>query len=231
MIDLDTPPWAEAEQLEEDRSEPSVDLFAHRGKTGKEVRKVPKGTVEGELDAELGYVPPKGDEIQKIVDVLEENDFATYKDMAKHLHKMLFSMVRNREWWTLYRGGYSFEGLEPTEGAIRRWGAKRFHPNMPLRFAKITGEGILVANEEAMTAEILADEARAAFWRGGICEECGHLGEMHVEFLQGRPKPDDKNQPGKCTAPLPAGPRRAGSGSKGQKTCGCDYALKQGVRR
>lgn len=223
-----TAPWLDSD--EEDQSEASVDLFAHRGKAGPETRKVPKGYEDSVLDADLGYVPPKGDEIQRIEDMLSENDFATYRDMAKAIHKMVFEMVRSREWWTLYRGGNTFEGLEPTEGAIRRYGSKRFHPSQPPRIASINGPHLIESMEMAVRLEIEADESRAAFWRGGTCEECGHLGELHCEYLMGRPKSEDKNQPGKCTAPPTAGPSRSRGGAKA-KTCGCDYALRQGVRR
>lgn len=201
-------------------------------KPAKPIVKIPKGMVDGEpLDVPGGYCPPKGDEIARIVEVLTRDNFATHEDMAKVLHKLLFEMIRDREWWTVYVGGHYFQGLEPTETAIEAWAHKRFHPNQSLRKATIVGPGVLAMRQAEAAVEAAADEFKSMFFLSGTdCPDCGHPGAMHVDPIP-RGSKRTTNGTGRCTAGASPGPQRANTHSKGKNYCGCDFALREGIRR
>ena len=176
------------------------------------------------LDVGPAYVNPSADELDALEAVLTDDTFETPRDMAKEVHKLAIHFARNREWWTTYRGGYWFEGLESSEGRIRQWSARAHHPNQPRLIAQITGPGALLERERQMREALELSERE----KGGSCPECGHSLELHCSFLSGRVKPDQNNGVGRCTAPGGQIAAKTHLGvAKGHKFCGCSYLIKR----
>lgn len=176
------------------------------------------------IDVGPAYVNPSAEELDAIEAVLTDDTFASPRDMAKEVHKLAIHFTRNREWWTTYRGGHWFEGLESSEGRIRQWADKAYHPNQPRLVCQITGPGLLLERERAQREAFEKSEQE----RGGMCPECGHLAELHCTFLSGRVKPDQTNSVGPCSAPGgQAGPKTHPGVSKGHKFCGCRHYVRR----
>lgn len=204
----------------------------------KRKAKSPVVRVPTRIDAGPMYVNPSVDELDQIEAVLMDDTFASPRDMAREVHKLVVKQARDREWFSVYAGdrhNLKLVGMENTESRANAWADKNLHPNAWRMVVPIAGPGHLAKLElerEQLTEDshdsIAADEERLRFEQGGLCPECGHSGASHVYPMTGRIEPGKQNGPGRCLGPgkVP-GPEVHPNIGKSWRLCGCKAAVKR----
>ncbi len=131
----------------------------------------------------MAALTPRKAEVERVVELMESEEFEDAKSTAKAIVKALYEEWRQRDWYAYAgKGGrpYLLYGLEPTENAAVKSGQKHGLDSDKLLIAHVHSHDKWQANWDKVEAD-----ANAKF-DDHPCADCGHLEVHHGAWGSGR---------------------------------------------